>query len=115
MITCTYPEKDDYCDFCAPEREAELGPCVGGCPTGAPQGLREARPQEGSYVGLLSCMPCCTSRSLHIICQYSGSFSCSIRSSERSCGVDQGGVTPIDSIVTAATAGQNFDHLFLAF
>jgi len=26
----------------------------------------------------------------------------------------QGGVTPIDSMVTAATAGQNFDRLFLA-
>ena len=27
----------------------------------------------------------------------------------------QGGVTPIDSIVTAVTAGQNFDKLFSAF
>jgi len=26
----------------------------------------------------------------------------------------QGGVTPIDSIVTAATVGQNFDRLFSA-
>ena len=28
---------------------------------------------------------------------------------------NQGGVTPIDSIVTAATAGQNFDRLFRQF
>ena len=27
------------------------------------------------------------------------------------CKTNQGGVTPIDSIVTAATAGQNFDWL----
>ena len=27
------------------------------------------------------------------------------------CETNQGGVTPIDSIVTAATAGQNFDWL----
>ena len=29
-------------------------------------------------------------------------------------GYVQGGVTPIDSIVTAATAGQSFDRLFSA-
>ena len=28
--------------------------------------------------------------------------------------INQGGVTPIDSIVTAATVGQSFDRLFLA-
>ena len=28
--------------------------------------------------------------------------------------LDQGGVTPIDSMVTAVTAGQNFGWLFLA-
>ena len=34
---------------------------------------------------------------------------------EREISSWKGGVTPIDSIVTAAIAGQNFDRLFSAF